>query len=249
MAILENLTRYEYFYLAKVAREAERYEETTKFMEKLVVGFSVGGGDLTLEERNLLFAAHKHVIGSLRDASQTTSPIERTDRYRNNKLRTALVNNHVSKIQSKLSEICERILNLLDSHLIPSASVSESKIFYLKMKGDYNRYLAEFKVEEEWEEAVENAMIAYQAAEDIAFADLPPTHPTRLGLSLNLSVFYYEILKEADKALSVAREAVEEAIAELGKKSYEGSNVVLQLLRDNITRWTPEVYAEASYFD
>jgi 14-3-3 protein beta/theta/zeta len=33
--------------------------------------------------------------------------------------------------------------NLLDKYLIPKASNPESKVFYLKMKGDYFRYLAE----------------------------------------------------------------------------------------------------------
>lgn len=32
---------------------------------------------------------------------------------------------------------------LLDKYLIPKASNPESKVFYLKMKGDYYRYLAE----------------------------------------------------------------------------------------------------------
>ena len=47
-------------------------------------------------------------------------------------------------MEKELSEICSSILQLLDDHLIPTASSGESKVFYLKMKGDYHRYLAEF---------------------------------------------------------------------------------------------------------
>ena len=36
---------------------------------------------------------------------------------------------------------------LLDDHLIPKASPADSKVFYLKMKGDYYRYLAEVATE------------------------------------------------------------------------------------------------------
>ncbi|KAL4016631.1 hypothetical protein IC575_024283 [Cucumis melo] len=50
------------------------------------------------------------------------------------------------------------ILQLLDSNLIPSASASESKVFYLKMKGDYHRYLAEFKVGDERKAAAEDTI-------------------------------------------------------------------------------------------
>lgn len=32
---------------------------------------------------------------------------------------------------------------LLDKFLVPKASSAESKVFYLKMRGDYYRYLAE----------------------------------------------------------------------------------------------------------
>ena len=53
------------------------------------------------------------------------------------------------------------------------------------MKGDYHRYLAEFKTGGERKEAAEQTLLAYKAAQDIALVDLPPTHPIRLGLALN----------------------------------------------------------------
>jgi 14-3-3 protein epsilon len=37
-------------------------------------------------------------------------------------------------VEKELSEICASILQLLDEHLIPTASSGESKVFYLKMK-------------------------------------------------------------------------------------------------------------------
>ncbi|KAJ6352945.1 hypothetical protein OIU76_002044 [Salix suchowensis] len=87
-------------------------------------------------------------------------------------------------------------------------------------------------------------MLSYKAAQDLAATDLAPTHPIRLGLALNFSVFYYEILNQSDKACSMAKQAFEEAIAELdtlGEESYKDSTLIMQLLRDNLTLWTSDV--------
>ena len=73
------------------------------------------------------------------------------------------------------------------------------------MKGDYHRYLAEFATGNDRKEAAENSLVAYKAASDIAMTELPPTHPIRLGLALNFSVFYYEILNSPDRACRLAK--------------------------------------------
>ncbi|CAN6542124.1 hypothetical protein ACFX13_019362 [Malus domestica] len=243
-AVPENLSREQYVYLAKLAEQAERYEEMVSFMEKLVVGSTAAGTELTVEERNLLSVAYKNVIGSLRAAWRIISSIEQKEEGRRNEEHVALVKQYRSKVETELSAICAGILELLQSHLVPSATTGESKVFYLKMKGDYHRYLAEFKNGDERKTAAEDTMVAYKAAQDIALADLAPTHPIRLGLALNFSVFYYEILNSSEKACSMAKQAFEEAIAELdtlGEESYKDSTLIMQLLRDNLTLWTSDL--------
>lgn len=54
-------------------------------------------------------------------------------------------------------------------------------------------------------EEVEKSQSAYQSAFDRAKENLPPTHPIRLGLALNFSVFYYEILSTPEKACHLAK--------------------------------------------
>lgn len=71
-------------------------------------------------------------------------------------------------------------------------------------KGDYHRYLAEFATGNSRKEAAENSLVAYKTATDLATSELPPTHPIRLGLALNFSVFYYEILNSPDRACRLA---------------------------------------------
>lgn len=88
-------------------------------------------------------------------------------------------------------------------------------------------------------------MKAYEEAEKIADdKDLPSTHPIRLGLALNFSVFYYEICNEQGKACDLAKKAFDAAIVDLdttSEESYKDSTLIMQLLRDNLTLWTADI--------
>lgn len=114
-------------------------------------------------------------------------------------------------------------------------------MFYLKMAGDYYRYLAEFRTSDDDVEYKNKSEEYYKAAMDVAEANLPETHPTRLGLALNFSVCYYEILKKPDKACDLAKKSFDAAIEQLdtlNDESYKDSTLIMQLLRDNLTLWT-----------
>merc|ERR1711939_725017 len=97
------------------------------------------------------------------------------------------------KVEGELQKICDEIIKLLGEKLVPKASTAESKVFYHKMKGDYYRYIAEFTPGDDKAKAGENARLAYEDATNAA-KDLAVTHPIRLGLALNYSVFHYEVL-------------------------------------------------------
>merc|ERR1711978_83189 len=109
----------------------------------------------------------------------------------------------------------------------------ETHVFYLKMVGYYWRYLAEINddVAKMYTDHYYNE--AYAVAKD----KLPETHPTRLGLALNYSVCYYEILKKPEAACELAKEAFDAAIEKLdtlNDASYKDSTLIMQLLRDNL---------------
>ena len=72
----------------------------------------------------------------------------------------------------------------------------------------------------------------WRQAYDLAKAGLPPTHPIRLGLALNYSVCQYEIIRKPDMACQLAKEAFDNAIAQLDKleeSDYKDSTLIMQV--------------------
>merc|ERR1711962_1390687 len=230
-------------YKAKLAEQAERYDEMVESMKKV----ARQGTELTVEERNLLSVAYKNVIGARRASWRIVSSLEQKDEGKVSEDKQNITREYRKQIETELNDICQDVLNVIDKHLVPSAQTGESKVFYYKMKGDYHRYLAEFATGNDRKEAAENSLVAYKAATDIALTDLQPTHPIRLGLALNYSVFYYEILNSSDRACRLAKSAFDDAIAELdtlSEESYKDSTLIMQLLRDNLTLWTSDMQGE-----
>ncbi|XP_057803541.1 14-3-3-like protein A [Salvia miltiorrhiza] len=155
--------REESVYMAKLAEQAERYDEIVEFMEKVV---SVNSDELFMEERNLLFVVYKNVISAARQASwRIISSIEQKEESYGNERHVSSIKSYRYKIESELSSIYDDILKLLDTKLIGSASNEDSKVFYLKMKGDCHRYLTEFKIGTERKEAAKNTLFAYKSAQ------------------------------------------------------------------------------------
>ncbi|ODV80357.1 protein BMH2 [Suhomyces tanzawaensis NRRL Y-17324] len=232
-----SASREDSVYLAKLAEQAERYEEMVENMKAV----ASSGQELSVEERNLLSVAYKNVIGARRASWRIVSSIEQKEDAKGNETQVALIRDYRAKVEAELSKICEDILSVLTDHLISSAQTGESKVFYYKMKGDYHRYLAEFATADKRKEAADLSLEAYKSASDVAVTELPPTHPIRLGLALNFSVFYYEILNSPDRACHLAKQAFDDAVADLetlSEDSYKDSTLIMQLLRDNLTLWT-----------
>ncbi|PKS06411.1 hypothetical protein jhhlp_007159 [Lomentospora prolificans] len=228
---------YSKTFLARLCEQAERYDEMVTYMKEV----AKLGSELTVDERNLLSVAYKNVVGTRRASWRIISSIEQKEESKGSDKHVGTIRDYRNKIEEELEKVCQDVLDVLDQHLIPQAASGESKVFYHKMKGDYHRYLAEFASGEKRKVAATAAHEAYKSATDVAQTELTPTHPIRLGLALNFSVFYYEILNSPDRACHLAKQAFDDAIAELdslSEESYRDSTLIMQLLRDNLTLWT-----------
>ena len=235
---------------AKLAEQAERHDDMIKIMKEVLAQSQ----DLSVEQRNLLSVGYKNAVGLRRNAWRSFSSLEAKEEKKENTKNVNLIKIYREKIEQELNDICGEIIRIIDDTLVPAASSDDSKVFFYKMQGDYYRYLAEFQCigqnkAKYGTAAADSAKSSYEAAQKVAETPegLKPTHPIRLGLALNFSVFYYEVLEEPKAACAMAKKAFDDAIAELDnldEEQYKDSTTIMQLLRDNLTLWTSEAQEE-----
>ncbi len=239
-----SLSREDLVYMAKVSEQTERFEDMLAYMKQVVSQ----GGDLSVEERNLLSVAYKNSVGSRRTAWRALEAIEQREESKGGK-HTHLIQDAKRKVKEEIDRFCNDVINLISTAIIQNCQSAESRVFFLKMKGDYHRYLAECSSGEAQSKIAQDGLKAYTEATEAGANELKKTNPIRLGLALNFSVFYYEILNNPTQACSLAKQAFDDAIAEieeLNDDEYKDSTTIMQLIRDNLTLWSSDLEGEGN---
>lgn len=222
--------------LAHVAECAGRYDEMADYMKERV---EVGGG-LSAEERDLLSAAYKGALEERRNALRVAASVAAEQEVAGNAVLADLAQGYRSKVEVELMRICQTVVDMLRERLVPLANEGEPKIFYMKMEADYYRYTAEFATGEMHQQAAYQAQVAYNRASAEAEKSLLITHPVRLQLALNYSVFLHEVMKRTPAARTLAKAALDSAITELHhmpEEAYSDVAHTLTLLQDNLSMW------------
>jgi len=222
--------------MAKLAEAAERYEEMTQYMMRCVANKS--GNDLTVEQRNLISVGYKNLMSARRTAFRVTA--QEID-ARGDELVAdgeAYKQKIAGELQTLITEVTENVVKKFTTG--PEAATDEEVlVFFHKMEGDYNRYGAEISSGDTKEAYGNKAAEAYKRAHEKS-KNLVTTNPIRLGLALNFSVFYYEILDKKEDATQLAQQAFDDAIDQLDQlyeEQYRDSTLIMQLLKDNLSLW------------
>ena len=229
---LENAMLYE---------KAEMHEEFLAEMRKFVQESESEPGK---SEQKMLSNAYKNVVSKMRASWRAVAAIE--EKLPKDDPKKILAAKYLRKIVEELTLKCQELLILLEDDLIPKLSKPEAKVFFHKMKGDHLRYLVEISSgdEKNLDELKSKSKAAYDAALAISNEHLSATHPFRLGLALNFSVFYYEVQNSQDNAYEMAKMAFDAAMPELDNLNEEEADdvtTIMQLLRDNLTFWSEEI--------
>lgn len=242
MAEDKTYSREEYVYLAKLYERAERFPDMVKAINKFVEL----DPKLTKDERNILSAGYKNIISDKRASWRLLNSMEKKEDKKNSN-QSVYIKEVKSNIEKELTKICEDIQGVIDKYLVPNATDSETKVFFLKLKGDYFRYKCEFASGKDFDDACAKAEKVYKEAYEIANKEIPITNSTRLGLALNYSVFYYEIKGLKDEASNIAKNAFDESMKvldDLEKSKAKDTLLIIQLLKENLILWSNEMNDE-----
>ncbi|KAH0790955.1 14-3-3 protein [Histomonas meleagridis] len=227
------------FFMARVADQAERYQDVIKYINEIIDM----GCELNPDERNLLSVAYKALTGSCRSTLRTINAFLEDDSVKNVPERVEKLTALKESLTKELDQYCKDLIELTDSKLIKDNQDAVTKVFYEKLKADYYRYSVEFKDEADRAEGSNKAKEAYEKALEIAKEQLNKANPAYLGLALNYSVFLYEIIGKKQEAIDLADAAFKEAVDlldELDEDEYSEATLILQLLKDNVALWGDE---------
>jgi len=232
-------------YMAMLAEQCNRFEEMKDFLEEMLKGRDK---DLNSDERNLLSIAYKNSLTSRRTALRTVIAYETKEKKKDSSPFLSYIQEYRKTIENELTKMCNDVLVTIDTNLLKKAEDAEAKVFYLKMKGDYNRYIAEYAQGDLKDKVSQAALDAYSAATKDA-SNLSPIHPISLGLALNFSVFYYEVIGDHEKACQTAQDVLDNAgnDKELNNADDDDENEnirdaksIINLLRENLDMWKME---------
>ena len=227
----------EKIFMARVAEQAERFDDMVDFLREVI---SAKDSDFTTEERNLLSVGFKNLIGGKRTALRTIAAIEQNPKY--SKYGEALTK-YKRKIEEELYDQCILIVNLVKDKCMKVATNPESKAFFLKMVADYYRYVAESAQGDKLTEVKNGALDFYNQASDIANKDLQACNPIRLGLALNFSVFYFEVMNDHKKACELGENALQSALDKIDdcdEETFRDAKSIIELLKENLSLWKEE---------
>jgi len=200
--------------------------------------------DLTSDERNLLSIAYKNSISGGRIAVRTILAYEAKEKKEENSTYLPYITEYKKQVEDELTKICQGVIKTIDDQLLKKAEDDEAKVFYYKMKGDYNRYICEYAEGDLKKQASEDALKAYDDATEVV-KSLTVLNPNVLGLALNFSVYYYEIMNDHKKAIEIAKVAVEKADKELPNIDEDADEnrdtvSIYNLLKENLDMWVNE---------
>lgn len=215
---------------ARMCERVGRYQDMVNWVSKTMDLYSNREREVPTTLRNLLSVAFNGCVGQLRKSCRVLKLIEQTELAKNNSQPATCAKEYILKIQKEISTHCKKALEYAES-MYAFPSDRDIKVFLLKMRGDFSRYLAELRNTEDFEKRCGDATRFYDEALKVG---LPADHHLVLGVQLNKAIFVYEVQNNRPAAINVLKKALQEA----GIRDYKrGQAVTVNLVIDNLKSW------------
>ena len=238
-------------YLARISHLSGLTEETLKYMEELI---KLKNGNITDEERNLLFSSLKKSINFRRESWRTVNALESKE-IKNQASLLPRVTQLKQTLVEEIKQYINKAIDLIDNYLLKNAKKDELKLIYAKIKGDYMRYIIELTPQENEEEInvlKEKADENYKIGLNLSY-NLNNLNTNKIGLILNYTVFLYEFMKDFNNAYNIANDFYQKAIKSINDEnidltSFKELNELLRLISDNINKWK-EISEQENFYE
>lgn len=237
-----SLSREELLYLATASEQAERYENLVDYMKQLIAQINKGENsseELSEVERKIFSTGCKKKLEPIRYAWLDLDAVEQKEENRGGR-HIAALKEYRTTLKHKVEVFCREIVGYINSSVLPICQSVECKAFFLKMRADFYRYLAECSLGEHQDKAYEDCIRAYDEAVKVAIEGLKVDHYVRMGVILNFGIFYAELRGEVKKGLEICK-GVFDDVTNVDKENCEGerkdSTLVLELIQNKITEW------------
>ena len=228
-------------YLARISHLCGLPEETIKYIEDLI---KLKNGNITDEERNLLFSSLKSLINFRRDSWNTVNALESKEIKNKSPLLPRVTELKLS-LANEIKNYIDKGIELIDNFLFKNANNDELKIMYSKIKGDYFRYIIEITPKQN-EDEIKN--LKQKVDENYTYGlnlcnNLSNLNTTKIGLILNYTCFLYEIEKDCKNAYEIANNTYQTTLKCINDENYDLTllkdlNKLMNLLKENINKWS-----------
>jgi hypothetical protein len=227
-------------FMAKLCISLGNYEDSLRYVDEMA---KLKDTELSFEEREIFMQAYSYYISKKRTHLRFLYKKEENFYQEKNK-NTLILKEIKNKAEDTLIKANEKLIYIINNNIFPKLKTNEGKTFFLKVKADHSRYMAEISHGSELKLHRQMAFKFYKEAFENSLM-LNPLDTLRLGISLNYSVFFYEVLNNSIKSLGISTFTLNEAMKEM--KSFNDEQIqdeklkdsldIIKLIKDNIYEW------------
>ena len=189
---------------AKLYEKANEHEKAIEYMEKYIKNIN---RELTIDERNIFSLSCYNFINEKLNQWKKLKKIIEKEQLKDSDNELIFKYLDLKKIlENQINEKCDYIINIIDKFLFQNSETNESKITYLKLKGDYYKILSYILNWNAKDEAINNSKVNYKNAFELN-KNLPDISLVKLSFILRYGIYNNEFLKDPYNAFKINNEA------------------------------------------